>query len=289
MSAYSDDLTSIRSDCDQDMIFADRLPQPGRCVSVLATKHHYSRKTNTSQSPTGNLGCQVRRQLTYGEDVRTLFQSMSSLINLLRALGGTTCRWHTPDRCQVYIAVVRSVIEYAIAAWAPWLSATAPISLERLHLEAAVAIISLVRSTPVKAAFAENQLTPISTCFQATTLPIAEEEANFLPLDRQTLFTQYRRRLMRKDWRSTQLLRHIQLDRNSHVLPPIPPSSEKLPIPLWDRPPPSRQSLLQPRHHSHHHSKDTIRFKPLSPSFRRTSISSAMVPFEMESRTVVAV
>ena len=105
------------------------------------------------------LGARYDRQLTFAEHVRKLCQSMSDRFTLLRALGGTTWGWHTPDCRQVYITIVRSMLEYVAAAWAPWLSATSASKLEKVQLESSRAITSLVCSTPVEAVLAESQFT----------------------------------------------------------------------------------------------------------------------------------
>ena len=73
--------------------------------------------------------------LTFAEHERKLCQSMSGRFNFLRALGGSILGWHTSDCRQVYIAIVRSMLEYAAAAWEPRLSATSTIKHEEVQLE----------------------------------------------------------------------------------------------------------------------------------------------------------
>ena len=106
------------------------------------------------------------RQLTFREHVRKLCQSMSGLINLLRALKGTTCGYHTSDRGQVKIDVVRSVLEYAASVLAPWLSATTDSKRERVQLHTAIAITGLVSPTQVESVLGEDPLPHISMRFQ---------------------------------------------------------------------------------------------------------------------------
>ena len=50
------------------------------------------------------------------------------------------------------------MLEYAAAAWAPWLSATSTRKLEKVQLEAVGDITGLVLSTHVEAVLAESQL-----------------------------------------------------------------------------------------------------------------------------------
>ena len=102
------------------------------------------------------LGVRYGQQLTFAEHVQMVCQSISDRFNILCALGGTTWGWHTSYCHYVYIAIVRGMFEYTAAAWAPWLSATSTSKLEKVQLEAARDITSLVRSTPVEAVLAES-------------------------------------------------------------------------------------------------------------------------------------
>ena len=92
---------------------------------------------------------------------------------------------------QVYIVIVRNMLSYATAAWAPWLSATSTSKLGNVQLEAARAITGLVLYTPVEDVLAESQPSPISTRFLTISLIKADEWAYLPPVDErhQTLFT----------------------------------------------------------------------------------------------------
>ena len=135
---------------------------------------------------------------------------------------------------------MRSILEYAAAAWAPWLSATSTRKLENVQLEAARAITGIFRPTPDEAVLAKSQLPSISTHCQTISLLKADEWAHLLPAadHRQTLFTACRQRLKKKDWLNTLFLCPNQLGLNAQVLTPTPPSCEQLSIPPWDKPPP---------------------------------------------------
>ena len=165
---------------------------------------------------------------------------MSGRFNLLWALGVTIWGWHTLDCRQVYIAIVRSMLEYAAATWAPWLSASSTSKFEKVQLEAARAITGLVRAAPDEAGLAVSQLPPISMRFWTISLLKADEWAHLPPADdrRQTLFTACRQRLKRNDGRYTQFLCLNQLGLNPQVLAPTLLSCEQLSIRPWDKPPP---------------------------------------------------
>ena len=55
------------------------------------------------------------QQLSFREYVRMLCLSIFSRVNLLRTFECTTWAWHTTDRRQIYIAVVRSLNLYTAA------------------------------------------------------------------------------------------------------------------------------------------------------------------------------
>ena len=68
------------------------------------------------------LSVRYKRQLTFGEHVRKIFLSMSgasasSWLWEARPMDGTI--WIFGRRCHVYIAIVRSMLEYSAAAWTP--------------------------------------------------------------------------------------------------------------------------------------------------------------------------
>ena len=218
----------------------DSLHQPVLCRRGLATKYHHWWKTNVRQPLPGFHGYPIRPAARLCRACVTLCQSISGRFNLLRALGGTTWGWHTSDSRQVYIAIVRRILEYSAAVLAPWLSATSTSKLVNVQLEAAGAITGLVRSTPAEAVLEESQLPPISSRFQAIYLLSADEWAHFSPADdrRQTIFTAFRQHIWRNDWRSTQFLCLNQHGLIPQLLTQTPLSCEQLFIPSWSMPPP---------------------------------------------------
>ena len=217
MSAYADDMLIVYSACDRDMIVASLQTEVDK---VVAWSDKARLTFNSSKYETAffsldcaeaawqpnipidgkrifcnlhqiSLGVTYVQQHTFGEPGRKLCQSMSGRINLLRALGGTTWGWQTLDCRHVYVAVVRGVLEYAAAAWEPWLSATITSILQKVQLETARDNTSLFRSTTVEAVLAEYQLPSISTRFQKISLLRTDEWAHRPPADdrRQTFFT----------------------------------------------------------------------------------------------------
>ena len=184
----------------------DSLLQPGLCRSAWQPNINIDGKRMFCNPFPVFMCVRCDRQLTFVELVRKLCQSMSGRFKLLRALGGTTWGWPSSDCRQDYMAIVRSMPEYAAATWANWLSTTSNNKLEKVQLEAATAITGLVRYTLVEAVLAESMLLPISTRLQTISLLKADERANLPPADdrRQILLTACRQRLKRKDRRNAQ-------------------------------------------------------------------------------------
>ena len=81
------------------------------------------------------LGVRYYRLHSFGGHVKKLCRSMSGCINLLRPPRGMTSGWPTSDRRQVYIEVVRSMLEYAATARTPWMLATTTRKYERVQLK----------------------------------------------------------------------------------------------------------------------------------------------------------
>ena len=192
---------------------------------------------------------------------------MSGHFNLLLTIGGRTWGWHILDCHQVYITIVRSMLEYAAVAWAPLLSATSNSKLEKVQLEAARDITDLVRSTPVEAVLAISQLPPISTRLKTITHLKPDEWDHLPPADDccLTFFTACRQRLKRKDWYNTRFLRLNQHGFNPHVLAPTSPPVSSFPFHHGTNHPLSQQSSHQLTREYHHPSREIFIFKPLPP------------------------
>ena len=138
MSAYADDLLIAHSVCNKDMIVASLLKEVDKVVT-WSDKAKLTLSTSKCETAFFSLVCtevtwqpnitidgkrmfsnpfpvflvvRCARQITFAEHVQKFCQSMSGHFNLLRALGGTTWGWHTLDCRQVYMAIVRSMLEY---------------------------------------------------------------------------------------------------------------------------------------------------------------------------------
>ena len=142
MDAYPDDLaidrsannkgmiiTSLQPEVDKVFVWSDKARltlSTSKCITAFFSLDCTEAAWQPSITIDGKrtfcntlsifLGVMYDRQLTFGEYVRKICQSMSGPIHLLRALVGTTWGWHILDRRLIYIAAVCSMLEYAALA-----------------------------------------------------------------------------------------------------------------------------------------------------------------------------
>ena len=100
----------------------DSLLQSGLCRSGLVTQRHHRWKTNVLQSLPNFIGCQIRPETLHCSACAKALPIYVGHFYHPRALRGTSGGLHTSNSSLVYIAIVRSMLEYAAAAWTPWLS-----------------------------------------------------------------------------------------------------------------------------------------------------------------------
>ena len=129
---------------------------------------------------------------------------------------------------------------------------------------------------------------PLLQRFQAISPLIADEWAHHPPANdrRKTLFTPRRQRLNKKNWRNTQQLHLNQL----HVDPRFSPPTHLMWAtfhPPWDKPLSIPTIIIQPTKKISSSQQKNLSFQTLTYIPRRTSTSSQMVRFEIESRMAV--
>ena len=81
----------------------------------------------------------------------------------IRKLGNTDWGYEKEVLRGTYIAVGRSVIEYAAPAWIPWISKTNLENLEAAQRYAARAVTVQLKTTPAEAVLIESDLPSIKT------------------------------------------------------------------------------------------------------------------------------
>ena len=93
------------------------------------------------------LGVYLDRQLSFRRHVNEISKSVNSKLRMLSALSNTTWGWRKQDLMKIYSANIKSKMDYAGAAWQPWLSKTNLKILERLQNKALRYVTGQVQNT----------------------------------------------------------------------------------------------------------------------------------------------
>ena len=109
------------------------------------------------------LGIKYDRQLTFGGHVEEVTKKVKRRSQAIRKLGNTDWGYEKEVLRGTYIAVGRSVIEYAAPAWIPWTSKTNLENLEAAQRYAARAVTGQLKTTPAVAVLIESDLPSIKT------------------------------------------------------------------------------------------------------------------------------
>ena len=104
------------------------------------------------------LGVRYDAGFTFREQVDRVVSKAAAGTRLLRCLAGSDWGWSRGLLRTTYVALVRSVLLYGSAAWAPWVSSTLWQSVERVQLAAARVVGGTLRSAPREAVLAEAGL-----------------------------------------------------------------------------------------------------------------------------------
>ena len=159
---------------------------------------------------------------TFREHVGRVVAKASAGVRLLRCLSGSDWGWGRALLRCTYYALVRSLMLYGSAAWAPWVSSTVWAAIERVQLAAARVVGGTLRSAPKEAVLAEAGLCEVRRV--AESLWVCElEKALRAPLGdprQECCRAVVRRRLVRRtDWRTAawRLLRTVVPERMSRV------------------------------------------------------------------------
>ena len=172
-------------------------------------------------------GCELRREkaprflgvtydvgFTFREHVARVVSKAAVGVRLMRCLSGCDWGWCRSLLRTTYFAVVRAVLLFGSAAWAPWVSATVWASVERVQLEAARVIGGTLRSAPREAVLSEADLCPVRRVAESLWMCELEKCLRAPEGDPRRAWglSVVRRRLVRRtDWRTAAsgLLREI--------------------------------------------------------------------------------
>ena len=109
------------------------------------------------------LGVTYDRQLTFAPHATTVGGKLRRQASALRCLATADWGYDKQTLRATFIATGRSAVEYAAAAWLPWVSSSTMEKLETCQRFAGRAITGQVKTTPVGAILAEANFPKIST------------------------------------------------------------------------------------------------------------------------------
>ena len=92
------------------------------------------------------LGITYDTQLNFEKHVNTVVKKMEQRSGLLARLKGVDWGWARESMRTIYSATQRSLAEYAAPTWAPWISKTNQMKIERAQLRSARMITRNLRT-----------------------------------------------------------------------------------------------------------------------------------------------
>jgi len=104
------------------------------------------------------LGVEYDVEMTFRGQVERVARKGEAGVRLMRCLAGKDWGWNKDLLRATYVALVRSVLLYGSAAWAPWVARSVWERVERVQMEAARVIGGTLRSAPREAVLAEAGL-----------------------------------------------------------------------------------------------------------------------------------
>jgi ribonuclease HI len=149
------------------------------------------------------LGVILDRNLTFAEHTDTVVRKATAKLRMLGAVANTEWGWRKQDLRKVFLAHIRSVLDFAGCAWQPWLSKTNICKLERAQNKALRLITGQAKSSPVEALRAEADVSSFTSNIRANCMR-SMEKAHRLPEDhprKLAIASTIRQRLKRENWR----------------------------------------------------------------------------------------
>ena len=128
------------------------------------------------------LGVTLDRTLTFGKHVERITARASQKQHILRAVSHSSWGWRKPDLRKIYLSLVGSILNYAGAAWQPWLSQTHINSLERAQNRCLRLITTQALCAPTEALRAESEIGSLQATISANILR-SREKGLRLPSD----------------------------------------------------------------------------------------------------------
>ena len=121
------------------------------------------------------LGVMLDSRLSFKEHLAKLQKECGRRLQQMRAIAGTDWGSSSMDLRALYVSYVRSVLDYAAAAWSPLMCATRKKNLEVIQNSAARTITGCVKCTDIESLLLEANLLPLEVSHRAQAVIMAEK------------------------------------------------------------------------------------------------------------------
>ena len=128
------------------------------------------------------LGVTLDRTLTFGKHVGQIIARANQKQHILRAVSHSSWGWRKPDLRKIYLSLFGSILNYAGAAWQPWLRQIHINSLDRAQNRCLRLITTQALCAPVEALRAESEVGSVAVRISANILR-SREKGLRLPKD----------------------------------------------------------------------------------------------------------
>ena len=178
------------------------------------------------------LGVHMDRTLSFQQHVLYVTGKVSERCKILASLAGKQWGWRKENLRRVYIATQRSVLDYAAAAWQPWLSDSQLKKLEVAQNKALRLVTGQYSSTPTEALRLEAGVESYRTHSERN-ITIAAEKADRLPPDHPRHAALHppqpvnHRSKIRSSWREKTNSTRSQLPTHGRPVEPLPSPFQK--------------------------------------------------------------
>ena len=171
------------------------------------------------------LGVIYDKQLTFTEHANNVAKSAKSKSRALVHLAGTDWGYDKATLRSTYLAIGRTTMDYAGAAWQPWLSKTSFEQLESAQRFTGRIITGHLKTTPNECILLDTNLTSMVTKCRQNAV-IALEKSKRLPPNnprRQVKERQVKQRTTKPSWRNGAIKACEEIFENEDHTSPFPP------------------------------------------------------------------
>ena len=173
-------------------------------------------------------------KLSFNEHVKKVTEKAGSKMRMLAAVSNAEWGWRKYDLKKLFIAHIRSVIDYAGLAWQPWLSNTQINNLDVCQNKALRLITRQAKTSPVECLRQEVQVPSIKSVIE-TTCETAREKALRQPADHPRRICLDQPPITRLESRTSCRTKGIDLSRSLPVETNNRRMFEMFTVPPWEQ------------------------------------------------------